>query len=104
MNKPCSDCPNAVRLEGRKKVRFVCKDWERKAHCDEFTRYQDWLESRRLYRKGPPIKSFDEFLSYDLVWMFGKPLPQAVAANASVYTVKRMIEAGTVCRCIRKSN
>lgn len=74
----------------------ICDD------CVPMQQYEAYLEKRRKFRKGEPIKSFDEAITQEWVYIFGKPKHNAFVISLPVRTLRMCVQRGGVFYAIRK--
>lgn len=67
MNKPCNKCEHSMNyktLKGNKRYspKLFGNTKQFCADCEEYKKYQEYLESKRQYVQGDYITSIDEFV------------------------------------------
>lgn len=88
MNKP--DCANCSGLDA-----LICP-------CNNMVKYNAFLESKRIFSKGNPITSLDEFSKQEWVFIYGKPRHMGFAHSQQFRTILNSIKTGCIFYAIRK--
>lgn len=100
MKKP--DCENCEIFE-RNSVDPTCynifKDCDT---CDKMKKYQAYLKNKRMFTKGEPITTFDEFAKQEWVFMYGKPKHRGFTHSQTFRTIKILLERKAIHYAIKK--
>lgn len=107
MNKPCAKCElaNAIHTEnGRTKYFGFRPDCR---NCEKYSKYEEYLESRRQYRRGDRVESISEYLALKeqgqtLFYFINSIRHFAVLENMPFKTLSKTIQDGYIYRAERK--
>ena len=98
----------------RKNKSFWERQWERRmageiteAQYEELNKkHEIELEKKRKYKRGEPIKTFEEMLDAlekdHFVWMFGRPKTMGFVCSQQFATLVHQLAGGNICRVIKK--
>ena len=107
MNKPCAKCDFAnVVYFGNGKAQYFCSPTNR-CNCEKYRKYEDYLESRRQYRRGDRVKSISEYLTLkeqgQTFFYFHNSIRHFAALESMQFrTLGKMIQNGFIYRAERK--
>lgn len=106
MNKPCNGCEHAMEHTGLKRKHHYPWNKEFCDKCEKYKDYQTYLEKRRIYIKGKPIKSiaqFDEHIIKDgIVYWENKPYHAGWFCSMPYKVIVNAIKSGYVFVAVRK--
>jgi len=112
MNKPCNKCEYAYSYQYKSgNVRYYARDFGEKAkicrECEKYKKYNEYLESRRRYYKGEPIKSVEEYLALKAKGETMFYLRDAIRhygwiESLQFHTFMGFMNHGTICRANKK--
>lgn len=99
---PCRNCPSAFHDDavGRHISKFGEPCWS----CEKIRSYKKYLESKRKYKAGSVITSFEELLEQTWVMWFGRTRHVEVLKSMPVRTVENFIKRGALQKAIRKND
>lgn len=102
MIHPCKDCIHAEHYPkgktGKQYYHFCTKDG-----CDKKKKYQEYRISTRKYTKGDPIKSIEELLGEEMVFIFGVPRHIEYVKQLSIAMILNQIHFGKVGKAVKKT-
>ena len=100
MNKPCSKCKYAVKLDSRS---YSC-DIFHQDKCEKIMKYRRYLKSRRKYRPGELIVSLNTLMKQTFVYWHGKITHISVIKNQQYNVIMRGLEQGMFYKAIKKES
>ena len=95
---PCQYCPMAFEYKGRKSSGL--KDYCRE--CVPYREHQKYLESKRIFSQGEPIKDIDTLLEQEWVMMHGRVKHIEVIKSNAVRTVLMWLKYGALCKAVKR--
>lgn len=114
MQKPCNKCEHSYSYKvpsGQTRYDYqmwgdhkeICRD------CEKRKKYKEYLESRRQYRQGEPIKSIDEYFhlkeSGESLFYFRDSIRHyKVIESLQFRTFVSFLNHGYICRAIKKQH
>ena len=105
MKKPCTGCQHAVRTDWGGKVEYYPK-LECGTGCREYKNYQNYLESRRKYRRGKTIRNVEELIKCceqnNFVYWRHKILHRGFVYSWQLQMIMNSIQAGVFQEAVRK--
>lgn len=94
---PCKNCKYAFVYKGRH-----MHGWECHLDCDKYRKHQEYLERKRIFRKGDVIKSIEELLNCEWVMWGDKPRHIEVIKCMQLNSILRFIQLGYFNKAVRK--
>jgi hypothetical protein len=96
MNKPCKYCENGLYFLGKS---YQCSESN---ECDKFRKYNNHLESKRMFLQGDEIKTADELDKQTWVFMNGKIKHIKIIYNIQYGIILTWLDRGMIRYAIRK--
>lgn len=96
---PCQYCPMAFEWKGRRTTSIFnpyCRE------CIPYREHQAFLESKRMFASGDPIRSLDELLEQTWVMFNGRVKHIEVIKSAAMRTVLGWLQNGLLRKAIKK--
>ncbi len=95
-----------------KKQRFKDKLWKDlklglitpEEYLKKEAKHEEQLEKKRKYKKGECVKSLDELIEQEFVYIFDQITHRKWFANYQIGFIKLLIIRGYVCKAIKKEN
>ena len=97
---PCRYCVAAIEYKGRHSPSFVVECQQ----CEYRKKHEAYLESKRKFKSGDPIKSMSELLEQEWVIWHGHTKHIEMFRSMSVRTVEMFLAHGAFKKAIRKEN
>ena len=102
MKHPCKECPYAEhhpRGKTGKQHYHTCT----KGGCEKKEKYHEYRISTRKYIQGEPIKSIEELLGEEMIYIFGVPRHIQYVKQLSIALILNQIRFGRVNKAIKKT-
>ena len=96
MNKPCKKCEKTTSVG---KFNYPCND---KFNCEKYLKYEKYLESKRKYIKGESIKTFDELLNQEFVYIYGGIRHIAFVKSQQLNCLYNQLKQGRIYKAVMK--
>lgn len=97
---PCRYCVAAIEYKGRHSPSFTVECQQ----CQYRKEHEEYLESKRQFKSGDPIKSMSELLKQEWVIWHGHTKHIEMFRSMSVRTVEMFLAHGAFKKAIRKEN
>jgi len=107
MTNPCKTCEQAEKFpigKTGKRHWYACrnKDGECDKHKEYAIKHEQFLDSKRMFRQSPEvIQSFEELLSQEWVWLFGKPKHREYIKSLQLRTVLDLLKSKRIHKVIK---
>lgn len=75
---------------------------DKKDTYEKVKKHYENLEKHRRYTKGDHIRTFEELLKQEIVWLGSSPKPIAFILSMQLNTVKNMLTRKQLCYCVEK--
>ena len=97
---PCRYCVAAIEYKGRHSPSYGVQCQE----CKYRKEHEAYLESKRQFEAGDPIKSLSELLEQEWVIWHGHTKHIEMLRSMSIRTVEMFLKCGAFKKAIRKEN
>lgn len=95
---PCRCCVAAIEYKGRHSPSFTVECQQ----CQHRKDHEEYLESKRKFKAGDPIKSMSELLEQEWVIWHGYTKHIEMFRSMSIRTVEMFLKCGAFKKAIRK--